>query len=63
MSEIILRWDNLRESMNMALAAIRASKLRSLLTLLGIAVGVFSIISVMTALGVLRNSIEDGITQ
>ncbi|HXX62427.1 MAG TPA: ABC transporter permease [Bacteroidota bacterium] len=63
MSEIILRWDNLRESMNMALAAIRSSKLRSLLTLLGIAVGVFSIISVMTALGVLRNSIEEGITQ
>lgn len=63
MSEIILRWDNLRESMLMALAAIRSSKLRSLLTLLGVAVGVFSIISVMTALGVLRNSIEEGITQ
>jgi putative ABC transport system permease protein len=33
------------------------------LTLLGIVVGVFSIISVMTAVGVLRNSIEEGITQ
>lgn len=47
----------------MALAAIRMSKLRSLLTLLGIVVGVFSIISVMTAVGVLQKSIEDGITQ
>ena len=47
----------------MALAAIRGSKLRSILTLLGIVVGVFSIISVMTAMGVLRNSIEEGITQ
>jgi putative ABC transport system permease protein len=47
----------------MALAAIRSSKLRSLLTLLGIVVGVFSIISVMTAVGVLRNSIEEGLTQ
>ena len=47
----------------MAFAAVRASKLRSILTLLGVAVGVFSIISVMTAVGVLRNSIEEGLTQ
>ncbi len=47
----------------MALSAIKASKLRSVLTLLGIAVGVFSIIAVMTAIGVLRNSIEEGMTQ
>jgi putative ABC transport system permease protein len=63
MSRLLLRWDNLRESLMMALAAIRSSKLRSILTLLGVAVGLFSIISVMTALGVLRNSIEEGITQ
>lgn len=59
----MLDWSNLKESMLMALAAIRASKLRSILTLVGIVVGVFSIISVMTAMGVLRNSIEEGITQ
>jgi putative ABC transport system permease protein len=47
----------------MALSAIRGSKLRSILTLLGVAVGVFSIICVMTAVGVLRNSIEEGLTQ
>jgi len=56
-------WSSLKESIRMALSAIRTSKLRSVLTLLGIVVGVFSIISVMTAMGVLRNSIEEGITQ
>ncbi len=45
----------------MALGAIRANKLRASLTLLGIAVGVFSIIAVMTAMGVLRSSIEEGL--
>ncbi len=47
----------------MALSAIRMNKLRSFLTLLGIAVGVFSIIGVMTAMGVLVNSIENGMSQ
>jgi putative ABC transport system permease protein len=63
MSNLVLQWDSFRESLLMALAAIRGNKLRSVLTLLGVAVGVFSIISVMTALGVLQNSIEEGITQ
>ncbi|MBI3189330.1 MAG: ABC transporter permease [Ignavibacteriales bacterium] len=49
---------NVKESFFMALAAIRTNKLRSILTLLGIAVGVFSIIGVMTAMGVLLNSIQ-----
>ena len=53
----------IRESLSMALAAIRINKLRSVLTLLGIAVGVFSIISVMTGMGVLLGSIESGLTQ
>ncbi len=47
-----------RESFSMAVLAIRTNKLRSILTLLGIAVGVFSIIGVMTAMGVLLNSIQ-----
>ncbi|HMK39220.1 MAG TPA: ABC transporter permease, partial [Bacteroidota bacterium] len=54
---------NFKESLLMALAAIRSSKLRSVLTMLGIVVGIFSIISVMTALSVLQNSIEQGMTQ
>ncbi len=63
MSRFAFEWSNLRESLVMALNAIRGSKLRSLLTLLGIVVGVFSIISVMTAVGVLKNSIEVGMSQ
>ncbi|MBI2429678.1 MAG: ABC transporter permease [Ignavibacteriales bacterium] len=52
-----------QESINMALFAIRANKLRSTLTLLGIGVGVFSIIGVMTAMGVLQNAIESGLSE
>jgi len=63
MSRFVLQMANLKESLVMALNAIRTSKLRSALTLLGVIVGVFSIISVMTAVGVLRNSIEEGMTQ
>ncbi|HEX7571995.1 MAG TPA: ABC transporter permease, partial [Bacteroidota bacterium] len=58
-----LSFANIKESLLMALAAIRGSKLRSVLTMLGIVVGIFSIISVMTALSVLQNSIEQGMTQ
>jgi len=48
----------LRESAAMALGAIAAHKLRSALTLLGVLVGVFSIIVVMTAMRVLQSNIE-----
>src|SRR5690242_19202268 len=48
----------LRESLSMALGAIRAHKLRSVLTLLGVVVGVFSIMGVMTAVRVLQTNIE-----
>jgi len=47
-----------RESCAMALTAIAAHKLRSALTLLGVLVGVFSIIVVMTAMRVMQNNIE-----
>ncbi len=52
-----------RESLMMAMSALRANKLRSILTLLSMAVGVFSIIAVMTAMGVMVNSIENGLSQ
>jgi len=45
----------------MALEAIRDNKLRSVLTLLGIAIGVFSVIGVMTAIRTLETSIESGL--
>jgi len=63
MSTAVLEWGMLRESLLMAVNAIRASKLRSILTLLGIVVGIFSIIAVMTAVGVLQNSIEGSLSQ
>jgi len=47
-----------RESFSMAVGAIAAHKLRSSLTLLGVLVGVFSIIVVMTAMRVMQSSIE-----
>ena len=53
----------IRESLMMAMSALKANKLRSILTLLSMAVGVFSIIAVMTAMGVLVNSIENGLSQ
>lgn len=50
------------EILKIAFASIRSNKLRSALTLLGIVVGVFSIIGVMTAVQVLQNSIESGLS-
>ncbi|HEY4416004.1 MAG TPA: ABC transporter permease [Verrucomicrobiae bacterium] len=48
----------IRESLTMAIGAIAAHKLRSALTLLGVLVGVFSIIVVMTAMRVMQSNIE-----
>src|SRR5438128_847951 len=48
----------IRESFAMARDAIIAHKLRSALTLLGILVGVFSIVVVMTAIRVLQRNLE-----
>ena len=52
-----------RESIRMALEAIATHKLRSALTLLGVLVGVFSIILVMTAMRALKNKIEGELGQ
>jgi putative ABC transport system permease protein len=51
-----------KETMAMALASLGANKLRSALTMTGITIGVFSVISVMTAIGALQSSIESGIS-
>ena len=53
----------LRESLSMAFNAIVSHLLRSALTLLGVLIGVFSIIVVMTAMRVLENNIEDHLSQ
>lgn len=52
-----------RESFAMAMGAIAAHKLRSALTLLGVLVGVFSIIVVMTAMRVMQSDIEKQMSQ
>ena len=51
-----------REIITMALSSLGANKLRAALTMTGITIGVFSIISVMTAIGALQNSIENGLS-
>src|SRR6266571_2974964 len=51
------------ESFFMAMQALAAHKLRSALTLLGVMVGVFSIIMVMTAMRVLQSNIEAGMSE
>ena len=50
------------EVLKMALSSLGANKLRAALTMVGITIGVFSIILVMTAIGALQNSIESGIS-
>jgi len=51
----------IKESFWMAIDAIRQNKLRSILTLLGISIGVFSVIGVMTAIRTLESSVESGL--
>jgi putative ABC transport system permease protein len=51
-----------KEILAMALSSLGANKLRAALTMIGITIGVFSIILVMTAIGALQNSIESGIS-
>src|SRR5664280_1699782 len=51
-----------RESFAMAMGALVAHKLRAALTLLGVVVGVFSIIVAMTAMRVLQKSIETNLS-
>jgi putative ABC transport system permease protein len=53
--------NTLKESFRMAVDALRANKLRSILTLLGIAIGVFSVIGVMTAIRTMESSITSGL--
>jgi putative ABC transport system permease protein len=52
---------NLIEILRLALSSLAANKLRSGLTMLGISVGVFSVIGVMTVITGLRSSIESGL--
>lgn len=59
----ILLFGEAKESFSMAIVALTAHKLRSALTLLGVLIGVFSIIVVMTAMRVLKHNIEANISR
>ena len=50
------------EILRLSLTALRTNKLRSALTILGVTIGVFSVIGVMTALNVIQGSIESGLS-
>jgi putative ABC transport system permease protein len=50
------------EIINMAWRSLGANKLRSALTISGITVGIFSVISVMTTISALQSSIENGLS-
>jgi putative ABC transport system permease protein len=51
----------LGEIFRLAFSSLVANKLRSCLTILGITVGVFSVIGVMTLIGSMRTSVENGL--
>ncbi|MCU7505041.1 MAG: FtsX-like permease family protein [Ignavibacteria bacterium] len=53
----------LYESIIMALNSLRSNKTRSALTLLGIAIGLFSIIIVMTAISAIQGSFEEAFNE
>jgi putative ABC transport system permease protein len=53
-----MHFGEVKESFLMALSALTSHKLRSALTLLGVLVGVFSIVVVMTAMRVLQKNVE-----
>ncbi len=50
------------EVLKIALNSLRTNKLRSSLTILGIIVGIFSIISISTIISMLQTSIEEGVS-
>ncbi len=52
----------MRETITQAIYSLAVNKLRSWLTIMGVAVGVFSIIAVMTALDAIDKSVESGLT-
>ncbi|MHB8906604.1 MAG: ABC transporter permease [Melioribacteraceae bacterium] len=50
------------EVIKIALASLRSNKLRSALTILGIVVGIFSIIAISTIIEMLQKSIQEGVS-
>lgn len=57
----MLWWSILTESFTFAIGALRVNKLRAMLSLLGITIGIFAIISVFTVVDSLEKNLRDGI--
>lgn len=55
-------WRIWRESLALTIQQLWANKLRSFLSLLGITIGIFSIISILTAVDALKNNINSSIS-
>jgi len=53
---------NFREVIRLALTALKTNKLRSVLTMLGVTIGVFSVVAVITDINVIQVSIENGLS-
>ena len=51
------------EVLNISLQSIKGNKLRTMLTVLGVVVGIFSIIVIMTVITMLQDSIQNGLSQ
>lgn len=49
------------ETLVLAFQSLKSNKLRSALTMLGIAIGIFTVISVMTAVSGVKSAIQDGL--
>ena len=53
----------LNEILLMSIQSIKGNRLRTFLTMLGIVVGIFSVIVIMTVITMLQNSIQNGVSQ
>ncbi len=54
---------NIKEIFTLSFQSVRTNKLRAGLTILGVVVGIFSIIVIMTIITMLQKSIENGVAQ
>src|SRR5664280_2263190 len=54
---------NIIQTLILSLQSIKGNRLRTMLTVLGVVVGIFSIIVIMTIITMLESSIQNGVSQ